>query len=44
MSKLKFGLQVAAAIVLLLAAAWATGVVKVNFVLDPTPTVHRAPQ
>ena len=44
MSKLKFGLQLTAAIALLLAAALLTGVVKVNFVLDPTPTVHRASQ
>jgi hypothetical protein len=44
MPRLKFALQVVVAVALLLAAAWATGVVKVNVESDPTPTVHRAPK
>ena len=44
MERLRFALQIVVAVALLLGAAWATGVVKVNVELDPTPTVHRAPQ
>ncbi|MGH6998510.1 MAG: hypothetical protein ACREEO_09945 [Phenylobacterium sp.] len=44
MSRLKFVLQLLAAAVLLTAAAWATGVVKVQVTDDTTPTVHRASQ
>jgi hypothetical protein len=44
MSKLKFALQLLAATILLLAAALATGVVKVDVDLDSMPTVQRAAQ
>lgn len=44
MPRLKFALQIITAVALLLGAAWATGVVKVDVVADPTPTVHRASQ
>ncbi len=41
MSRLRYALQIVAAVALLLAAGWATGVIKVD-VRDSTPTVHRA--
>jgi hypothetical protein len=44
MPRLKYVLQLVAAVVLLALAAWATGVVKVDVERDPTPTVHRASQ
>lgn len=44
MSRLKYVLQLLAATVMLLAAGWATGVIKVKVESDPTPTVHRASQ
>ena len=43
MDRLRFALQIVVAVALLLGAAWATGVVKVNVELD-TPTVHRVSQ
>ena len=42
--RLKYALQLLAAVALLVGVGLATGVVKVNVELDPTPTVHRAPQ